>query len=296
MIENELLQKNKEQEPTYTNYYTWYRYYQNLDHEIDLNVFFQEFRDDIGTDICFSKIFRLLEKYTNVDDYGPSKNMPIASFDINQSETIFIGIRLKDFKKRPDANNFCLIDPKYIDEWCNCFRDIIDYKATILFPPEKNPESCIVRLDFPTVSKFGNTERILLTWVRYLYEAPFNYCTLDAMRLKRVDKFKDYTLMDLFNLVSHCGSFGHFYWSDVHAVCKGGGIYPSAYMKEYMEASSKHKVNEFCKKYRYTGGSLYGSLTFNDMYDVIDPEKFEVRLKTYEETLKIFDEHFKTIK
>ena len=63
MIENELLQKNNEKEPEYTNYYTWYRFYQNLKEDLNYEKLFKEFKTGVGVDICFAKIFRILENF-----------------------------------------------------------------------------------------------------------------------------------------------------------------------------------------------------------------------------------------
>lgn len=297
MIENELLQKNKEVEPSYTNYHTFYRFYQNLDKDLDYAALFKEFREGFGVDVCFARAFSVLNNYKEeLENYNKSsRSIMIDKLDLNGNGTFVIGIRLGNFKSKQSANNYCLIDPSYINEWCSTFKDELDYSVEVIFDNPDNPELCFVRLDFPKISKYGNAERLLLTWVRYLYETPYNYCPVEALRLKRLDKYKEYSLINLFNVVSHCGyTYGKTsFWGDGHSICKGGGIYQSKYIKEYFESSTKRSVNEFCRSYRYTKEVCRNSIEFKDMYDAMDQKRFEVRLQTYEKAIEEFDKNNK---
>ena len=298
MIENELLQKDKEQEPSnYSNYYTWYRYYQNLDKELDYKQLFKEFRNGIGKWVCFSSLFRTLENFKKDIGYHKCQMLQIDELDTSGSETILIGMWLRDFGKRSSENNYCLVSPKYIDEWCRAFQDVFKYDVAVILSDEENPDACFVRLDIPEITKYGNMERVLLTWVRYLYEAPYNYCPVDALRLKRLDKFKDYSLVSLFNLVSHSSKkFGPFtYWGTGHSICKGGGIIKSEYIKQYLEQnkSTKKMVNEFCSSHRYSGTEANDVVSWADMWDALSQDKFEIRVKSYEKVLDVFNKNIK---
>lgn len=293
MIENELLQKNNEKEPEYTNYYTWYRFYQNLKEDLNYKELFKEFKTRVGVDICFAKIFRILENF-NENISSNTSIIKVKQLDKQGSVTLLIGIWLKNFSTRSSTNNYCLIDPKYIDEWCRAFKDVVNYEVTTILDNPEDPESCIVRLDFPKLSNYGNTERLLLTWVRYLYEAPYNYIPIEALRLKRLKKFKKYSLITLFNLASHCCDPKNW-WGTGHSICKGGGIYPKKYIKEFMTSSSRNNVNDICRQYRYTGQKFLNAIKPMNMGDMLSQKNFEVRLKTYEEAIEVFNEHLQTI-
>ena len=295
MFGNDLL-RNEKKEPKYSNYYTWFRYYQNLKEEPDYKNLFQEFDNAIGVRVCFSNLFRvfrkLSEKETKASVDTKEKSIIVDTVDANKTETLLVGIRLYNFK--PSDNNYCIISPDYVKYWCEAFKDSVDYNIEVLFNNPENPDRCIVRIDRKKVSPCGNVERLLLTWIRYLYEYPYNYCTIDTLRLKQLDRFKDYSLFDLYSVVSHC--YFQTSWGTGHSIVKGGGIFPKKYMEKYFKSTRLQEVNDFGKSFRSNTNMCSGVLKFGTtMLDLLDDSKFEqLRLETYIKVIDKFDEILKT--
>ena len=59
--------------------------------------------------------------------------------------------------------------------------------------------------------------KYMLTWVRYLYEYPFNVFLADAYKLKRIPSFKFESVINLFNLVGATSGLNEG-GTDIHAI------------------------------------------------------------------------------
>lgn len=277
MIENKQILKDKNEEPRFGNYNTWYRFYQNLDEEINYEDLAAEF-ENRGGEACFGALFYLYR--SGIRRSGSSGYINVDKLDTDSNQTILIVIRTNKFKH--GQNNYCLLNPELIEEWCNDFNDVLDYKTTV-----RHFTNCsIVRVDLPKVSRFGNAEKVLLTWIRYLYEHPYNYLVVDTMRLKKTPGFENYSLIDLYNITAHCinTDFG-----TGHSISKGGGIYPREKIKEHFESSLDLNVNDLCRNYRYPGRAYRDCIGFQHKMSVaINEEEFNKRLETYKQVLELF--------
>lgn len=280
MIENKQVLENKNVEPRFSSLHTWYRFYQNLDEEINYEELAEKFKEEGGKP-CFSSLFCL---YTSSDGFNSNRSwINIDNLDMDSDQTILIAIRTDGFIQ--SQNNYCLLNPELIEEWCNDFNDVLDYKTTV-----RHFTNCsIVRVDLPKVSKFGNAERVLLTWIRYLYEHPYNYPVVDTMRLKRTPGFENYSLLDLYNIATHCINGNGIGWGGGHSISKGGGIYPREKIKEHFESSTRFNVNDLCRSYRYSGSRFQNCIDLQHKMSIaINEEEFNKRLETYKQVLELF--------
>lgn len=292
MIKNSRLLGRREVEPRYTSYATWYKYYQELNKE-DLNfdtLFNKTFFKSDNYNACFSLMFRAIRAAKEGERIS-NKVMDVPKYSTNNSGTLLIGLKLGYFKD--GENNYCLLSPSAIDEWCNAFTDIVNYKATVILSDPVSPDKCIVELDFPKTSYFGNVERFLATWVRYLYEKPYNLAVVDTIRLKGNKRFSKYSYLDLFNLVSQtCFNWGG--WGEGHSICFGGGIYPKQELKKALLSIDNLELNSICKRYRidrYTNRLV----DMGDMYSASDLMNFKKRLPDYKKMILKFEEHLKKV-
>lgn len=291
MIKNSRLLGRREVEPRYTSYATWYKYYQELNKEdLNFDILFNKTFFNNNSNACFSQLFRKIRAAKEGDRIS-GELIDVPKYSTNNSGTLLIGLKLGNF--RDGENNYCLLSPGAIDEWCNAFTDIVDYKATIILSDPVSPDKCIVELDFPKTSSFGNIERFLATWVRYLYEKPYNLAVVDAIRLKGNKRFSKYSHLDLFNLVSQtCFNWG--YWGECHSICHGGGIYPKQELKKALLSNDRLELNSICTKYRIDRHTNR-LVDIGDMYSASDLMNFKKRLPYYKKMILKFEERLKKV-
>lgn len=126
MIENKQILENKNEEPKFASLHTWYRFYQNLDEEINYEGLAAEFeKEEERGQACFSTLFGLYRH----GGFVKNRLMNIDNLDRDINQTIIIAIRTNEFKR--GQNNYCLLNPELIEEWCNDFNDVLDYKTTV---------------------------------------------------------------------------------------------------------------------------------------------------------------------
>ena len=293
MIKNRRLIGKKEKEPRYPSYATWYKYYQSLDaRSLDFDLIFNKgdfFKSD-KTNACFAQLFKTLRTAKKGDRFS-NNLIDIPEFNNDNSGTLVIGLRLGDFKS--GENNYCLLSPSAINEWANAFTDILDYKATIVLSEILSPKKCAVVLEFPKTSCFGNVEKFLATWVRYLYERPYNLAVVDTIRLKRQKTFSTYSHLDLFNLVSQT-YFDRSNWGEGHSISYGGGIYPRNVLQNTILNTSKElSLNSIGTEYRIDRRTRLAVDPINDMYLASDLASFRKRLPNYKTMLIKFENQLK---
>lgn len=140
-------------------------------------------------DYCFRKIFSLRE---DLDSKSP----------IKETYEIYMFKGEKSILKTR-RNNACFFTPKQIKNHLEVAkRNFCDFKYKI---EEKNFESkfpgyCVTL----SVDKEFLYHRVLLTWVRNLYEYPTNMITMDAYRLQRHPRFRFINIPSIYNIVSGC--------------------------------------------------------------------------------------------
>lgn len=135
--------------------------------------------------------------------------------------------------------------------------------------------------------------KIILTWIRYLYEWPYNLYLVDLYRIKKMDEFKYCNPMNLFALIMSCN-------------CRGEGIHAITSCWDYNKFISYHKIINEIKKFKRDGLSIsdiFHSFTIdrpnrNDREDNnlcniewINDNLFNERVKKYKEALDFLKKH-----
>ena len=96
--------------------------------------------------------------------------------------------------------------------------------------------------------------RFILTWIRYVYEHPYNLYVLDVYKLKTMDTFKYINPLNIFNIVACCankGNMGHMF------TCPG-----SSY-KLLKYNWIKNKISERVHEGKYNLSNIFKCIEYN---------------------------------
>lgn len=91
-------------------------------------------------------------------------------------------------------NNACLTDKAGIIKHLRILKSLFKFKYKII--EKENYFDLVIILSGHLIY-----HKYLLTWVRYLYEYPFNVFLMDANKLSKLPEFKFESIINLFNLI-----------------------------------------------------------------------------------------------
>lgn len=102
--------------------------------------------------------------------------------------------KLGDFLNKKRQNNACLTDRAGVVHHLKILQSVFKFGYRL----KEEEDHFVLKM---TLEGDLIYHKYLLTWVRYLYEYPFNVFLADAMKLKQVPGFKFESIINLFNLV-----------------------------------------------------------------------------------------------
>lgn len=133
--------------------------------------------------VCFAEAFRQL---------GEKKKSAIYTIKVYKEDTL----------KGSSSSNMCYFTRKQIKNHLNQLKDLFSIKSSVIDSKDKKKPHFIVRLELTNLP--GMYHKYALTWLRYLYEYPYNVIALDAYKLKKCPEFRFESIANLFNLVASC--------------------------------------------------------------------------------------------
>ena len=163
--------------------------------------------------IFYMKDFEFLDyctEYSCKGDYTQKmKQCACFGFIFNRVETELVTETYKiilykgtEYSKENHQSNACLFTHRQIKNHLKQAQEIYPFKFRVTEGYQYGYDFFRVTL---TLNKLpGTFHKYLLTWLRYLYEFPYNVILLDAYKLKRVTQFRYTSISDLFNLVLGC--------------------------------------------------------------------------------------------
>lgn len=194
-----------------------------------------------------------------------------------------------------DDNN-CFLTKDELEEHINTIKKIKKFEHRI----EELPNKYVVHftLDAPRVY-----HKIILSWLRYTYEFPFNMALYEAFKLKKIPGFKRVNTFNLFNLIAgsmnytkhgcniHAiGEFNRFKkfvnWEDFNkTIIRRNNLDPKCEINTLVDYLNE---NEYNLKYIKKNPNL--KVNNSEFWET--EEEFKKRIKVYRHNLKIL----KTIK
>ena len=133
------------------------------------------------------------------------------------NETYVIRLYKGDCVLKERKNNACFVGKDEICRHIDLAKEIIGKFTYKIEEGEKDKKSFYD----VTIEMAGDrlNHQYVLTWVRYLYEYPFNMILADANRLKGEKGFKRETIANLFVLISSC--FPSSFDREIHLISWG---------------------------------------------------------------------------
>lgn len=214
--------------------------------------------------------------------------------------------KIGDLLNKEMQNNACLTDRAGVVHHLKILQSV--FKFGYRLKENKNDFKLSLTLEGDLIY-----HKYMLTWVRYLYEYPFNVFLADAYKLKNIAGFKFESIINLFNLVGATSSIFQF-GTDIHAIgetswfkalmttkeiqarlkeLKGGGtfisdIFPVLHAKTGWNAPNK-KLKDVTTLEDINID--YDRLHSSDYWD--SEEEFNKRLELYKKNYKILKDYKK---
>lgn len=223
---------------------------------------------DLAREYCFSKIF-----------YGED----------HQTNDYVIYIYKNGFEQNRDNN--CIISKEQLIEFIDEINKF--YKFNYNLKSIKDGYKLEFTLDAPLIY-----HKVILSWIRYSYEYPFNVAVYELFKVKNEKGFKRLTMLNLFNLIGstmNCSKHG----TSIHAI---GRFYDWKKLISYKDF--KKTMDDFNKNYPRT--------QINEIINVVKYDNFspitlpiDKRInhtdywedeKEYKKRLTLYRKNLKTLK
>ena len=205
----------------------------------------------------------------------------------NQKNTYNIEIYFNKYED--EDNNNCHLTTEQLVEFINEIKKVVYFDHSL----EKREDKYILKF---TLKASKIYHKLVLTWIRYTYEFPYNMVVEECFKLREVHGFKRITLFNLFNVVGPSLNYSE-HGSEIHAI---GIFYKFKKLMSYKDISNKIKqgfrtVNELVDYVSKTPRPFSlicpprgVKITHSKYWD--DEKEFKNRIKVYKYNYKILKE------
>lgn len=178
-----------------------------------------------------------------------------------------------DYVRKEHYDNACLITKTQIESHIEEAKKLFDFMYSVSRKKRlsNNYWGYEITIDISVPSLY---KKYLMTWIRYLYEYPFNVALLDIFRMKKMKEFKNITAENLILLVLNCHISGDGWERGVHSISKPryGPLYTTEELKERLKSLENEDENS-----RYILNRIYPQL----LQDLPNLVTNEVRMLDY---------------
>lgn len=211
--------------------------------------------------------------------------------------------KIGDWLNKKRQNNACLTDRAGIVHHLKILQSVFKFSYHL----KENEDHFVL-----TMTLEGDLiyHKYMLSWVRYLYEYPFNVFLADACKLKGIPGFKFESIINLFNLVGATSGIRQ-HGTGIHAIGEAGWFKALMTTKEIQtrlkELEGGHKqINDIFPVLYANGGwgapddviegvetleEKDNNLHSSDYWD--SEEEFNKRLELYKKNYKILTDYKK---
>lgn len=243
----------------------------------------------LGKEACFSRIFHSEEN------------------GVVQKNKYTIKIyKIGDFLNKKAQNNACLTDRAGIVHHLKALKSVFKFSYHL----KEEDDHFILTI---TLKADLIYHKYMLSWIRYLYEFPFNVFLADTNKLKTIPEFKFESIINLFNLVGATSSINQ-HGTGIHAIGETGWFKALMTIKEIQaklkELEGGHKQINNIFPVLYAPKKSYGAPDKNEIEGVEtliegedkalygsdyweSEEEFNKRLELYKKNYKILTDYKK---
>lgn len=137
----------------------------------------------MGARICFANVFNMVNDNSN----------------IKYKIRLYPGI---DFCKKSSLSNACLFSKQEIRNHLLQLKALYPFSYRVSDEMKGDDKIIVIHLHLKNVPAIFH--KYILTWVRYLYEYPYNVILKDSYRLRKDSRFRFQSISSLFNIVACC--------------------------------------------------------------------------------------------
>lgn len=233
------------------------------------------FAKKMGAEACFSFVFRNINRKNVSEEY----------------EVILY--KGTDLSRKNHDSNSCLFTKKQIRNHLRQAQGIYPFNFRITEIDNWSNGYNVFKVHLKLTKVPGTFHKYLLSWLRYMYEYPYNVILYDAYKLKKDPCFRFTSISDLFNLVLSC--FPHE-TKDVHQIAMTQVNKPMRKINiriklRYIEKLNNVYTKLMRKDWDKTILDKYRNLTTTDLEfwednDIFENERKPVYMKFYKEIIK----------
>lgn len=230
-----------------------------------------DFKRSMKASVCFAQVFGAL---------GNAKNP-----SINYIIRIYPGLKVA---KTKSWSNACLLTRQELKNHINQLKGIISFKAKIVNKKGENGDFFEVHLKLDKAPVIHH--KLILTWVRYVYEFPYNVYLVEALKLRKEKLFMFDSVANLFNLVGSCMGL-----SGGHTIGYGQEIGFLQRRELKARINEQHSLNSIYKN-SYNGETISTSINYKNKKLTYYDLEFWTNEELFQDRLSVYVEKYKKIK
>lgn len=244
--------------PKYGNYGTRY-VYGPLDSKFKLP-------DYIPTHACFSNYFSHVCHVKEVSEYV------LVELDL----------------KKPGDSHFVIMSPEQCLRFASYFSEMLGYTVELIKPESGKVDCVYLKINFENTKYLA--VKFVLTWVRYLWESAYPFCSYDALRMFDNGIFPELDLYNLMDLVMGSLSVDGNSYNSGHFITRGAGFVSLDKLENFILGNERSEVNyiqQICSTYdssidrRGEGHTCKNVARISTMEQVLVNDRFLERVEIY---------------
>lgn len=197
------------------------------------------------------------------------------------------------FSREHHNSNSCLFTKKQIRNHLKQAQGIYPFDFHITEAAKWRGGYSVFKIHLKLTNVPGTFHNYLLTWLRYMYEYPYNVILYDAYKLKRDPCFRFTSMSDLFNLVLSCFNEDP---RDIHQIARNQ-VSKTMLKRDireklqniqilnniYVKLKNKVKINQIPNG---DGGLTTTDFEFWESDDIFERRRKPVYMNVYKEIIK----------
>ena len=198
-----------------------------------------------------------------------------------------------DFSRKEHRSNSCLFTKKQIRNHLRQAQGIYPFDFHITEAAKWRGGYNVFKIHLKLTNVPGTFHKYLLTWLRYMYEYPYNVILYDAYKLKKDPCFRFTSMSDLFNLVLSCFNENP---ADIHQIARNQ-VSKTMLKRDireklqniqilndvYVKLKNKVKINQIPNG---DGNLTTTDLEFWESDDIFERRRKPVYMNVYKEIIK----------
>lgn len=193
--------------------------------------------------------------------------------------------KMGDFLNKKRQNNACLTDRAGVVHHLKVLQSVFKFAYRL----KEHDDHFLLKI---TLDGDLIYHKYMLTWVRYLYEYPFNVFLADAIKLKQLPRFRFESIINLFNIVGATSGI-RMHGTGIHAIGETADFKELLTTKQIQERlkaleGGNRRINDIFKYLDYDKNMIYlgdpEELKCSEYWE--SEEEFKKRVHFYQENYK----------